>query len=82
MDNVLDVVRREMESCDFPQGMQVTHSLGGGTGSGMGTLLLLKLRDAYPSRITATYSVYPSKKVSDVVVEPYNAMLSINQLVC
>merc|ERR1712129_319243 len=41
---------------------------------------LLKIRDNYPDRITATFSVYPSPKVSDVVVEPYNATLSIHQL--
>jgi len=43
-------------------------------------LLLLKIRDAYPDRITKTYSVYPSPKVSDTVVEPYNAVLSSHQL--
>merc|ERR1712151_135038 len=61
-------------------GFQLCQSLGGGTGSGMGTLLLLKLRDAYPDRILATFSVYPSPKVSDTVVEPYNAVLSSHQL--
>merc|ERR1712141_732183 len=66
--------------CDAPQGFQLFHSLGGGTGSGMGTLLLLKIRDGYPDRITSTYSVYPSPKVSDTVVEPYNAVLSSHQL--
>merc|ERR1711936_535537 len=39
-----------------------------------------KIKDNYPDRITATFSVYPSPKVSDVVVEPYNATLSIHQL--
>merc|ERR1712177_177159 len=39
VDSVLDVVRKEAESCDCLQGFQLTHSLGGGTGSGMGTLL-------------------------------------------
>jgi len=80
IDEVVDIVRREMEGCDCPQGIQMTQSLGGGTGSGMGTLLLMKCRDNYPDRILATYSVYPSPKVSDVVVEPYNATLSIHQL--
>jgi len=80
IDDVMEVMRREVEACDCPQGMQISHSLGGGTGSGMGTLLLMKIRDNYPDRITATYSVYPSPKVSDVVVEPYNATLSIHQL--
>jgi len=55
--------------------------LGGGTGSGLGTLLLNRIRDGFPDRITATYSVYPSPKVSDVVVEPYNATLSIHQII-
>lgn len=58
----------------------MTHSLGGGTGSGMGTLILEKLRDEYPDRIMSTFSVVPSPKVSDTVVEPYNAMLSLNKL--
>merc|ERR1711933_517491 len=31
-------------------------------------------------RILATFSVYPSPKVSDTVVEPYNAVLSSHQL--
>jgi len=80
IEEALDVVRKEVENCDCPQGFQICHSLGGGTGSGMGTLVLLKLRDAYPDRILNTFSVYPSPKVSDTVVEPYNAVLSTHQL--
>ncbi|XP_053486584.1 tubulin beta chain-like isoform X8 [Ictalurus furcatus] len=81
VDSVLDVVRREAESCDCLQGFQLTHSLGGGTGSGMGTLLISKIREGYPDRIINTFSVVPSPKVSDVAVEPYNATLSVHQLV-
>merc|ERR1712130_193664 len=62
-------------------GFQVTHSMGGGTGSGMGTLLISKIREEYPDRIMLTFSVFPSPKVSDTVVEPYNATLSVHQLV-
>jgi len=80
VDEVLDKVRTAIEGCDAPQGFQLFHSLGGGTGSGMGTLLLLKIRDSYPDRMTTTYSIYPSPKVSDTVVEPYNAVLSSHQL--
>jgi tubulin beta len=50
VDSVLDVVRKEAESCDCLQGFQMTHSLGGGTGSGMGTLLISKIREEYPDR--------------------------------
>ncbi|KAI1229568.1 hypothetical protein IHE44_0011825, partial [Lamprotornis superbus] len=80
VDSVLDVVRKEAESCDCLQGFQLTHSLGGGTGSGMGTLLISKIREEYPDRIMNTFSVVPSPKVSDTVVEPYNATLSVHQL--
>merc|ERR1711897_90490 len=80
-DSVLDVVRKEAEGCDCLQGFQMVHSLGGGTGSGMGTLLISKVREEYPDRIMETFSVIPSPKVSDTVVEPYNAVLSFHQLV-
>ncbi|KAJ1649386.1 Tubulin beta-4B chain [Dispira simplex] len=81
VDAVLDVVRKEAENCDCLQGFQMTHSLGGGTGSGMGTLLISKIREEYPDRMMSTFSVMPSPKVSDTVVEPYNATLSVHQLV-
>ena len=47
----------------------------------MGTLLISKVREEYPDRIMSTFSVVPSPKVSDTVVEPYNATLSVHQLV-
>ena len=81
IDAVLDVCRKEAEGCDCLQGFTMTHSLGGGTGSGMGTLLISKIREEYPDRVMCTYSVFPSPKVSDTVVEPYNCVLSIHQLV-
>ena len=81
VDSVMDVVRKEAENCDMLQGFQITHSLGGGTGAGMGTLLISKIREEYPDRMMATFSVMPSPKVSDTVVEPYNATLSVHQLV-
>lgn len=81
VDQVLDAIRKEAENSDCLQGFQLTHSLGGGTGSGLGTLLLTKIREEYPDRMLCTFSVMPSPKVSDTVVEPYNATLSIHQLI-
>ncbi|KAJ9563839.1 hypothetical protein OSB04_008999 [Centaurea solstitialis] len=78
VDSVLDVVRKEAENCDC---LQVCHSLGGGTGSGMGTLLISKTREEYLDQMMLTFSVFQSPKVSDTVVEPYNATLSVHQLV-
>jgi len=81
VDEIMECIRKEAEGCDTLQGFQVTHSMGGGTGSGMGTLLVSKVKEEFPDRIISTYSVIPSPKVSDTVVEAYNATLSIHQLV-
>eukprot|EP01083_Nonionella_stella_P032287 88367_1 len=80
IDEAMDIIRKNSEGCDLLQGFQVSHSIGGGTGSGFGTLVMEKLKDYYPDRITETWSIYPTPKVSDVVVEPYNAILTISQL--
>ena len=45
------------------QGFQLTHSLGGGTGSGMGTLRISKIREEFPDRLMNTYPVVRSAKV-------------------
>lgn len=82
IDCVLDVTRRQVENCDCLQGFQMVHSIGGGSGSGMGSLLLKKLKEEYPDRIINTFSVIPSPKVSETVVEPYNAILSLNEMIC
>lgn len=80
VETVIERVRKEAEGCECLQGFQFTHSLGGGTGSGFGTLLISKIREEYPDRIMNSFSVAPSPKVSDTVVEPYNATFSIHQL--
>jgi tubulin beta len=41
----------------------------------LGVLLLNKVREEYPDRMLATFSVFPSPKVSETVVEPYSESL-------
>lgn len=81
MDCVLETTRKQAENCDCLQGFQMAHSIGGGTGSGMGSLLVNRLHDQYENRIINTFTVIPSEKVSETIVEPYNAVLSLNELV-
>jgi len=81
IDTILDTTRRQAEACEALQGFQIIHSLGGGTGAGLGCLLLSKIREEFPDRMVATFSILPSPKVSETIVEPYNAMLSMHQLV-
>lgn len=81
VESIIDVVNKQAEACDSLQGFQLLHSLGGGTGAGLGTLVLSKLREEFPDRMLSTFSVLPSPKVSETVVEPYNALLSLHQLI-
>jgi len=59
-----EIIRRQAESCDALQGFQFLHSLGGGTGAGLGSLMMGKLREEYPDRMMATFSVLPAPAVS------------------
>ncbi|TNV80488.1 hypothetical protein FGO68_gene9513 [Halteria grandinella] len=85
VEQVLDQVRREVEGTDCLQGFQMMHSLGGGTGSGLGSSLIDKLSQEYPEKIMMNLSVLPgsasSDATSDVVVEPYNTVFSLKSLV-
>ena len=59
----------------------MTHAIAGGTGSGLGSLLLEKLSDHYPKKLVQTYSVFPaSEDSSDTVVQPYNSILTLKRL--
>lgn len=60
------------------------HSLGGGTGSGLGSLLLERLSEEYSDKLAFNFSIFPGSTNggnSDVVVEPYNAVLALNTLI-
>jgi tubulin beta len=80
IDNVLDKIRKEAEMSESLQGFQICNSLGGGTGSGMGSMLVEKLHEEYPERVVENFAVMPSPKVSESSCEPYNAVLSLNRL--
>jgi hypothetical protein len=52
VDSIIEVVRQQSEACHALQGFQLLHSLGGGTGSGLGSLLLSKLREVGADHIS------------------------------
>ena len=43
MDVVNDRIKKEVEQCDDLQGFLIFNSFGGGTGSGLGALILERL---------------------------------------
>jgi hypothetical protein len=56
------------------------HSIAGGTGSGLGSFLLERLNDRFPKKLIQTYSVFPDHESGDVVVQPYNSVLTMKRL--
>lgn len=60
VDKVIEAVWRKVETCNSLQSFQFTQSIDGGTGSGLGTLLMPKLRAAYSGRLISIFSVFPS----------------------
>mmetsp|Transcript_28228 Transcript_28228/g.32349 ORF Transcript_28228/g.32349 Transcript_28228/m.32349 type:complete len:431 (-) Transcript_28228:22-1314(-) len=76
IDEALDAVRAEIERCDCLQGFQLYRSFGGGTGSGMGTLLLEKLQEEYPGNVFHDTFCLPSSYCRDGMSEVYNVLLS------
>lgn len=81
MEEVMDVIRKEVEGCDKLQGFDKAHAIGGGTGGGMTTLLVSKLREEYIDRLIQGFSIFPSINTPLSVVEPYNAGLTVNLLI-
>ncbi|CAL5980171.1 Beta-tubulin_2 [Hexamita inflata] len=79
IDSVMDTIRREAEQSDMTNIFQMVHSLGGGTGSGFGSLICEKLREEYQKSILLNQSVLPGF-VLDCVVEAYNVGLTLPHL--
>lgn len=82
----LAAIRRQWEACDSsaasspangPAHMVVLHSLGGGTGSGLGSRLLEALRDEYPKATILSVCVAPFSS-GDTPLQYYNMALTLS----
>lgn len=80
VDLALDRIRKLADMCTGLQGFMVYHAVGGGTGSGLGSLLLERLSVDYGKKSKLSMCVFPSPQVSGAVVEPYNSILSCHGL--
>eukprot|EP01084_Bolivina_argentea_P116497 206974_1 len=82
-NEMLNIIRKEIESCECIQGFQMTHSFAGCTGGGVGSAILMKLRDAFPDKILSSFSVFPGNmgttyKMSEI--DAYFASLTTYEL--
>lgn len=77
-DQVMEHIRKQVEQCDSLQGILITTSIGGGTGSGFTSLLNHRIYQSYRHTTKLQFSVFPSPHISPVILEPYNAVLHMN----
>jgi len=76
-----EILRKESEKCDQLSSFNIFHSIVGGTGSGFGSLSLEIIRDEFPGKFIKCSSVIPNQfEISDVVVQPYNSILTMRWL--
>jgi len=80
IEPTIDRIRKLADQCHGLQGFLIFHSVGGGTGSGFGSLLLERLSVEYAKKSKLDFCIYPSPRVSTAVVEPYNSVLSTHSL--
>lgn len=80
LDATVDRLRKMSDDCHSLQGFLVFSSVGGGTGSGFGSLLLERLSVDFGKKSKLGFSIYPSPLVASSVVEPYNSVLSTHSL--
>ncbi|XP_041716708.1 tubulin epsilon chain isoform X3 [Coregonus clupeaformis] len=78
-EQIVDQLRRAAEHCDCLQCFFLIHSMGGGTGSGLGTCVLKLLEEEFPEVCRIVTSVYPSAE-DDVITSPYNSVLAMREL--
>ncbi|CAL4913299.1 unnamed protein product [Urochloa decumbens] len=81
IDLCLDRIRKLADNCTGLQGFLVFNAVGGGTGSGLGSLLLERLSVDYGRKSKLGFTIYPSPQISTAVVEPYNSVLSTHSLI-
>jgi len=80
MEDITEKVSQMVEACDNLQGFLMCHAVGGGTGSGLGMLILERLAVDYRKKSKIGFEIYPAPSISTCIVEPYNGLLSTHWL--
>ena len=76
----MNKIRKLAENCSNLGGFVFTNAVGGGTGSGLGSLLLENICISYDKKLRINFPIYPSSKLSNNDKEPYNCVFSTHEL--
>merc|ERR1711964_807538 len=80
IDAASELIRKLTDNSENVQGFIVNHAVGGGTGSGLGGLVLERLSVDYRKKSKIGFEIYPSPRISPCIVEAYNGLLSTHLL--
>ena len=81
VDKVIDRSRKVFDNFDNQQGFIINHSVGGGTGSGLASLILERITVDYRRKSKFGFEIYPfNNNYSNNYVETYNALLATHRL--
>jgi len=75
----LDAIRKETERCSSFSGIILIHSLAGGTGSGLGSLLHQMLREEYPMNYILSCVITPHAS-GESPLQNYNTTLCLSSI--
>ena len=75
----MEMLRKEIEQCDYYKTLIMIHSLAGGTGSGLGSKLIEMIRDEYPICFISTASVFPFES-GDTPLQDYNSVFCLSHI--
>lgn len=78
-EDVLGLIRREIEKCDEIVNILTILSSGGGTGSGVGSSIIEKVRDEFENKIILNSIVLPYHQ-GEVVTQNYNTLLTLAKI--
>merc|ERR1712113_539272 len=78
---IFDMISHEMDKSDNLQAFFITHSVCGGTGSGLSSFLFEGLNDKYPKKLLQSFSIFPEPDEIDCGnIQSYNSILGLKRL--
>lgn len=78
---IMDRVRKLTDNCTNLGGFMITMATDGGTGSGIGSLVLEHLKANYPDKPRVVFAITSAPQVSNNIVAPYNESLLMHKLI-
>ncbi|ORX75725.1 tubulin nucleotide-binding domain-like protein [Anaeromyces robustus] len=79
INSVMDSFSNVIESIDLHKGLNIVHSIAGGTGSGLFSRIIEELKNRYPKTCISTYSIFPFES-GENALQNYNSVLSLSWL--